>query len=248
MSEPVAAAHTSFGLSGLTTMRANEPLSGSPESCHDAPPSWDVYRPSPMNVEPPPDGLEPSPVPAYSVPSEPRASAPTAWVLCTGQAGVQTLPPSTDLNTPPLPTEAYTVLGLVVGSIARSVTRPATFAGPTNCQRDAPVASGSASACAAARWTCAAVTAWPDDASRSRNDCGPWSASPAPFHAGAAAARWTVDRVTERVVATPATARTPTIRRTTSRRMPLGSRAVGALSPCSCRRTVATDLTRSATS
>ena len=33
-----------------------------------------------MNVEPPPDGFEPSPVPAYSVPSEPRASAPTAWL------------------------------------------------------------------------------------------------------------------------------------------------------------------------
>src|ERR1700704_501840 len=123
-----------------------------------------------MNVEPPPDGLDPSPVPAYSVPSEPRASAPTAWLSRVGHDGVQTLPPSVDLNTPPLPTDAKTVLGLVVGSIARSVTRPPTFDGPTNCQGELPAASGSASACADARLTSARVTGSPEDAARSRND------------------------------------------------------------------------------
>src|SRR5262245_44728285 len=100
-----------------------------------------------MKVEPPPDGLEPSPVPAYSVPSEPRASAPTAWLVRVGHAGVHVSPASVDLKTPPLPTEAKTVLGVVVGSIARSVTRPPMFDGPTNCQRESE-ASGSASACA----------------------------------------------------------------------------------------------------
>src|SRR3954468_22218468 len=147
-----------------------------------------------MKVEPPPDGFAPSPVPAYSVPSEPRASAPTAWLLRVGHAGVQTFPASVDLNTPPLPTAAYTVLGDVVGSIARSVTRPATLDGPTNCQRELLAASGSAAAWAAARLTCASVTGLPADAARSRNDWGPSSASPAPFPAGGAAAPCAADR------------------------------------------------------
>src|SRR5262249_25591268 len=64
ISEPAAAAQTSLGLSGLTTMRANAPLSGRSAWLHVAPPSVDLYRPSPMKVDPPPEGFEPSPVPA----------------------------------------------------------------------------------------------------------------------------------------------------------------------------------------
>src|SRR5919108_4909670 len=88
--------------------------------------------PSPRKVSPPPDGFA-SPVPAHSVPSGPRASAPIAWVPELGQAGDQLIPPSVLFMIPPLETAAYTVLGAVPGSTARSTTRPPTLVGPTNC-------------------------------------------------------------------------------------------------------------------
>src|SRR6266571_4855125 len=74
--------------------------------------------PSPKNVLPPPDGFA-SPVPAHSVPSEARASAPIAWVSSLCQAGVQVTPPSTLFMIPPLDTAAYTVLGVAVPAGAR---------------------------------------------------------------------------------------------------------------------------------
>ncbi len=61
--------------------------------------------PSPRNVSPPPDGFA-SPVPAHSVPSGPRASAPIAWVSESGHAGVQVTPPSVLFMIPPLETAA----------------------------------------------------------------------------------------------------------------------------------------------
>jgi hypothetical protein len=41
-SQPEAAAHTSFGLSGLTAIRPNAPLFGSPDNCQVFPPSVDL--------------------------------------------------------------------------------------------------------------------------------------------------------------------------------------------------------------
>src|SRR3954466_15941181 len=126
--------------------------------------------PSPMNVEPPPDGFEPSPVPAYSVPSEPRASAPIDCVKSSGYDGVKVTPPSVlFMIPPPLETAANTVLGVVVGSIATSMTPPPTFVGPANCQR-VLLASGSAAAWADACLTCASVTGPLTDDARSSID------------------------------------------------------------------------------
>src|SRR5581483_493348 len=87
--------------------------------------------PLPRNVSPPPDGFA-SPVPAHSVPSALRASAPIACVSLAGQAGAQVTPPSVLFMIPPLETAAYTALGDVVGSMARSTTRPPTLVGPVN--------------------------------------------------------------------------------------------------------------------
>src|SRR5947208_244125 len=113
--------------------------------------------PSPKNVVPPPDGFA-SPVPAHSVPSSPRANAPSGCVCEVGQAGVQVTPPSALFMTPPLETAAKTVLGDVVGSIATSTIRPPTLVGPTN--RHGPAASpvGMLAACCRARATSAGVT------------------------------------------------------------------------------------------
>src|SRR5215469_12311214 len=88
--------------------------------------------PLPRNVSPPPDGFA-SPVPAHSVPSGLRASAPIACVFETGHAGAQVRPPSVLFMIPPLETAAYTVEGDVAGSMARSTTRPPMLVGPTNC-------------------------------------------------------------------------------------------------------------------
>src|SRR5579872_7456830 len=107
--------------------------------------------PFPRNVSPPPDGFA-SPVPAHSVPSEPRASAPMACVFSLGQEGDQVVPPSVLFMIPPLDTAAYTVLGDVVGSMARSTTRPPMLVGPTNCHAvESP--TGIAAACCRARAT-----------------------------------------------------------------------------------------------
>src|SRR3954470_924753 len=109
------------------------------------------------------------------------------------------------------------VLGLVVGSIATSITRPPTFDGPTYCQRVLD-ASGSAAACAAARLSCACVTGAPDDAARSRNDCGP-SAScfAAPLHGGgpASACAGALLAVTDVIVAIATTNSAPATSSTT---------------------------------
>src|SRR5262245_8166614 len=90
------------------------------------------------------------------------------------------------------------------------------FDGPTNCQR-VLVASGSASACAAARLICACVTGLSADAARSRNDCGPSDSVVGPLHgAGAAAARTEAFLgVTDVVVATATTTSTPATSSTT---------------------------------
>src|SRR5215468_9319544 len=114
--------------------------------------------PSPRKVSPPPDGLA-SPVPAHSVPSGPRASAPIAWVSAAGQAGAQVVPPSVLFMIPPDDTAAYTADGLVVGSTARSTTRPPMLVGPVNCQL--PPVAWMFAACAAAWVTCAALAGSP---------------------------------------------------------------------------------------
>src|SRR5579859_3625470 len=115
--------------------------------------------PLPRNVSPPPDGFA-SPVPAHSVPSGPRASAPIACVFVLGHAGVQVMPRSVLFMIPPLETAAYTVVGDVVGSRARSTTRPPMLVGPTNRQGTLyPV--GMRTACCWAKETCAGLVGWP---------------------------------------------------------------------------------------
>src|SRR5437899_12570394 len=78
----------------------------------------------------PPPGLV-SPVPAQTVPSDPTATAPIAWVLVTGHAEVNVLPASVVFQTPPPAVAAYTVPACA-GSTARSAMRPPTSLGPSN--------------------------------------------------------------------------------------------------------------------
>src|SRR5262249_20998560 len=110
---------------------------------------------------------------------------------------------------PPLETAANTVLGVVVGSTATSMTRPPTFVGPTNCQRVLP-ASGSDAAWAEARLTCASVTGPPTDDARSSIDCGLSDSFIAPLHGtGPVSRAGAFLGVTDVMVATTATTSTP---------------------------------------
>ena len=65
-----------------------------------APPSVDLYMPSPVNVRPPPDGFA-SPVPTYSVPLDAWSIAPIVCVTSFGQTGEKFMPPSELFQMPP---------------------------------------------------------------------------------------------------------------------------------------------------
>src|SRR5579859_171080 len=155
--------------------------------------------PLPRNVSPPPDGFA-SPVPAHSVPSGLRASAPIACVYELGQAGVQVLPPSVLFMIPPLETAAYTVDGDVAGSMARSTTRPPMLAGPTNCQ-GARYPTGMLIACCWAWVTWAALTGCPS----SRFTGGASATSPLSAALGGAAEEVTTAAVPPAIMAVRAT-------------------------------------------
>src|SRR5580765_2013251 len=99
---------------------------------------------------PPPDALA-SPVPAQSVPSEPRASEPIACGKSFGQAVVYVAPASVLFHTPP-PADATKIVFGCVGSTTTSVTRPPMLLAPTYSHEPPPdwIASACSAACASA--------------------------------------------------------------------------------------------------
>src|SRR5437773_10369703 len=103
---------------------------------------------------PPPEAFA-SPVPAQSVPSDPRARAPIAWGKSLGQAGVYVIPASVLFQTPPPADATKIVLGWV-GSTTTSVTRPPMLLAPAYSHE--PPIELIASAWAAARRSVARLT------------------------------------------------------------------------------------------
>src|SRR5690242_4666723 len=99
--EPSAHTSTLFVSFGLMRISAMRPVFGNPMCFQAAPPSVDLYTPSPtMSLGRIVHG---SPVPTHTVlwSAGATAIAPIADVSCSSKIGLKVCPPSTDFHTPP---------------------------------------------------------------------------------------------------------------------------------------------------
>src|SRR6185437_11974894 len=99
--EPSAQTSTLFVSFGLMRMRAMRPVFGRPMCFQVAPPSVDLYTPSPtMSLG---RIVQGSPVPTHTVSGSAGATAmaPMADVSCSSKIGLKVCPPSVDFHKPP---------------------------------------------------------------------------------------------------------------------------------------------------